>query len=239
MKKTPVNENDFFVSIFSPSLGKIDAIAKGARKIESHFTGHLELLNTCVFQLYNKNDRYLITQCQSTGTHKSLKNSLEKTGASLLVLEIFLKSSLSEEHGQELFNLLQDCFTCMETGHSTFFCVEIFKIKLLKRLGVLPDTTHCGICNKRWAEKDTIYLETQGKIICEKCLGKRHTATVIPFNIIKFINYICVKDFKEILKVRITDKENAAAKNISDTFLEIYLQTEIKSERVIASMKPL
>lgn len=238
LKKTPVNETDFFVSIFSPSLGQIDAIAKGARKVESHFTGHLEPLNTCTFQLYNKGSRFLITQCQSTRTHKTLRNSLDKTGSSLVVLEIFSKASSGEEHGDKLFSLFQECLECMEADYPTFFCTEIFKIKFLKILGGLPDITHCGSCHKKWTGADTVYLEDQGQILCGKCLNKTHIFTVIPFGIIKLINYICTEDFKKILKIKINTKEKNSLKNFSDTFLNIYIQSELKSESVIASIKP-
>jgi DNA repair protein RecO (recombination protein O) len=238
LKKTPVNETDLFVSIFSPLLGKIDAIAKGARKVESHFTGHLELLNTCTFQLYNKGNRYIITQCQSTRTHKSLRNSLDKTGSSLLVLEIFSKVSSNEEYGYELSGLFQECLECMGNDHSTFLCTEIFKIKLLKILGALPDITHCGICNRRWENMENMYLENQGQLLCRKCLDKTHIFSTIQFNIIKLINYICTEKFQNILRIKISPREKIILKNFSDTFLNIYLQTELKSETVIASIKP-
>jgi len=45
-------ESDKIVHLYSEDLGKIRAIAKGARRITSKFVGHLETLNLVTASLY-------------------------------------------------------------------------------------------------------------------------------------------------------------------------------------------
>ena len=68
LQKRNFGEHDQFVTFFSPELGLMEAAAKGSRKINSPFTGHLEILNICKFQIYKNARGQTITQCQALET---------------------------------------------------------------------------------------------------------------------------------------------------------------------------
>ncbi|MFC1749045.1 DNA repair protein RecO [Pseudomonadota bacterium] len=237
LKKTSYGDSDQFISIFSPQIGKIDVIAKGARKINSHFTGHLELLNICSFELYNKNDTYIITQCQSVRTHKPLRASLDKTGPSLLILEIFSRTATTSDHQKEFYDLMKDTLHILGKHPDSDFITEIFKIKLLKLIGALPDIKFCPTCSKKWNPGDAINIEIGGQLSCHDCKKRLNTYHDVSFNTVKLIAYICSKNLSEILEVKINLKETRELKKIADIFLQLYLCEELKSEKIIASIK--
>ena len=45
MKKMPFGEADFLVRVLTKDFGKMDALAKGARKTASKLNPHLDILN--------------------------------------------------------------------------------------------------------------------------------------------------------------------------------------------------
>ena len=57
LKKTPYGEADFLVRIFAHSFGKIDVIAKGARKSVSKLNAHLDALNAIRFSFVKNGER--------------------------------------------------------------------------------------------------------------------------------------------------------------------------------------
>ncbi|MDD5191431.1 MAG: DNA repair protein RecO, partial [Dehalococcoidales bacterium] len=44
IRKTKLGEADRILTIYTPDLGKMDAVAKGVRRPKSKMAGHLELL---------------------------------------------------------------------------------------------------------------------------------------------------------------------------------------------------
>ena len=137
LKKHPRGEHDVSVTLYAPTLGRIHATAKGARKIHSNFTGHLDTLNICRIQLYCNGPHYTITQCQAINTHKEIRDDLERSIMALLLLEIVQKTTYSTETGTKLFELIRTTLEHLSKTTKTTLIIETFKIKLLAELGVL------------------------------------------------------------------------------------------------------
>ena len=69
------NESDKLVFLYSDKFGRIKAIAKGARKITSKFTGHLETLNICFVTLYFGPRNIIITELSQDEENIKIKNT--------------------------------------------------------------------------------------------------------------------------------------------------------------------
>lgn len=236
LRKRPRGENDQFVTLYSPVLGKVDAVAKGARKIDSSFTGHLEPLNICRFQLYRSARGFTITQCQARQTFRVLRDNLEKSLLATMILEIFQKSAYTDEHGQELFALLDSTLNHLGASRKHLIVIESFKIKLLQLLGAMPDMTRCSFCQKKWTASSEILLDSEGHFTCAKCSihGKEHFRA--PFPIIKLLNFLGGEDLKQIEKITLREEEKNTLKKISSLFLQHYLNSQICSERILAQI---
>ena len=169
LKKHNSGEYDQFITLYCPTLGKIQALAKGSRKIESSFTGHLETLNICHFQLYKGPHTFMITQCQAESVFKNVRDDFTKSMLAILISEIFQRATSATEDGEALFYLLEKTLTSLNQNHKHLLCLESFKIKLLNLLGVMPDISRCSVCEKKWQQEQTIYLGNDGHLSCVTC----------------------------------------------------------------------
>jgi DNA repair protein RecO (recombination protein O) len=236
LKRMNRGEHDQCIILFSPILGKITAYAKGARKITSSFSGHLEPFNICDFELYRSARGYTITQCRSTETFKTVRANLEKTLNASLAGELFEKTASISDQSEELFTLLKSALNALGKSEKTDLALESFKIKLMLISGILPELRKCATCGKKPAETECFTLSGGGQIFCPSCLQPEHGLTPLPFGIIKLINYICLCDFKAIEKVTIRKHEQNLLKNATGIFLGNYLDREIASEAVLRSI---
>lgn len=257
-RKTKYSDFHEFITIYSPETGKIDALARGSRKLSSSFIGHLEILNICKFQIYKNGDRYSITQCQIINPFKHIKNNLRSTLHAFTILEIFNRVANGETHQKELFNLLETTLKSINDLNSSnphhtnlenqiLFRVEIFKIKALALAGSIPTISECAHCGEKWQDKAKIILDNENHFCCKKCQHKgnhshRHTLSKqsplkIDFNIMKLINYIYHQNYNQLSKISISAEHIQKLKQISDTFLHQYTQKEITSERITQEMK--
>ncbi|MBU0667691.1 DNA repair protein RecO [Patescibacteria group bacterium] len=240
--KRSFGEHDQFVNIFSPDLGKIDAVAKGARKITGSFTGHLETLNICKLQLHKSARGYTVTECRIEHGFNKIRNSLELSMIAFLLLEIFSKIAQTQEQSVELFNLITGTLTGLEENQNADLYTGAFKVKILNMSGALPDISRCGSCNRRWTEADHINLNNEGHIFCDGC-GNQSTENrltqkaAITWNTMKLIHFLSSSNQKQIQKIKISKKETADFKIIIDIFLHNYMACELKSEKIYAGMK--
>lgn len=238
LKKHPVGENDMIVTLHSPDLGKIQAGARGARKITSSFGGHLESLNLCRFQLYKTPARYTIVQCQIAENFKNIRQDYERMMVAGLMAEIFHKSTHGGEHSQELFGLLKESLHKLCDSDHHFFTVESFKLNLLRNMGALPDLEICASCRTRWQADHSIWLETGGHLKCRDCNPKTEATSSKPieFGIIKLIRYLTLPSNEQNKNISCTSGQKKQLKQITRLFLEHFLDREIMSEKLLPEL---
>ena len=233
LRKQNRGECDQSITLFSPVFGNFQALAKGARKVSSKFSGHLEPLNICSLELHHSAHGYTITQCQAVKTYRYLRNDLKKSLLSMLILEVFQKSTRTHGQGRELFNLIEQTLDNISSGTKYSLIVESFKIKLMQILGILPEVERCSFCHRKWDQDKEIFLDGGGQFSCMNCKPSHKITQTTPFNIIKLINFICRNDYREIIKIRLPPKEGTLLKKISSAFLCRYLDHEILSEKIL------
>ncbi|MFC1599990.1 DNA repair protein RecO [Patescibacteria group bacterium] len=139
IRKNAVNEKNCAVLILSPFFGKIDAYAKGARNIKSKFTGHLDLLNVCDFEIYDGPGSNIVTECSLKKNFPNFSKDLKKFFFSSLIAKILIKFTNENENSEDIYNLCIGTFNALEKYPKEDVIFESFKIKFCDLLGSLPD----------------------------------------------------------------------------------------------------
>lgn len=132
-------ENDKLVFLYTKDYGKLTTIAKGARKMTSKFTGHLETLNSCEVTLYFGPKNILITEILSSKSLLKNSSDLTKLNTGIQIAEI-TNRLLEENHIIEgLLNLLQTSIAILKTTEKPEIVLTSYIIKLLDMLGLMPE----------------------------------------------------------------------------------------------------
>lgn len=139
LQRYPRGEKDYSVMILSPEYGKIRAYAKGARRIKSKFTGHLDLLNIGEFELYNGPHSTLITECTVITSFPTFREQLKKFYIATKSAKMTSRCITENEDHRETYNLLIDTLCALNTFDKEEIIYEAFKIKLCDLLGIMPD----------------------------------------------------------------------------------------------------
>ncbi|MBD3328140.1 DNA repair protein RecO [Candidatus Peregrinibacteria bacterium] len=229
LKKFNIGENDVIVVLFSPILGRIEAKAKGARKINSHFIGHLETLNICKVQLYKTSARYTLTDCQAHATFKNIKNDLILLSHSYIILELLYLTAYSNENSTEIFNEVLNVLNTIEI-HKTLLILDAFKLKILKLSGNLPLTSFCTNCQQKFSTDKTITITDEAQILCTNCNITASQHIQVDHNIIRLMHYLNETPINEIKKIKFTKKQHSQLKEAINIFLNNFLHQQLKTE---------
>lgn len=147
------SETDKLVFLYCKGLGKIKAVAKGARKITSKFTGHLVTLNFCKVSLYFGPKNIILTEIISlTKNSQRLRNELKHLQAGLKIAGITNKMLHENEIVENLNELLKQTLTHLKTSQKPDLISLSYIIKLLKKQGLMPslDDLKTRIQEKYW-----------------------------------------------------------------------------------------
>lgn len=132
-------EKDKLVFLYTEQIGKIRAIAKGARSITSRFTGHLETLSINTLSLYFGPRNTILTEIISDKNPLKDLNNLEIINAALKIAEITNKNLMEEDPVDSLFPTIKNTLKELKHTKNCNLTLLAYTVKLFDLLGLFPD----------------------------------------------------------------------------------------------------
>jgi len=140
-----IGEKDRYVFIYAKDLGKIKAVALGAMKPSSKFTGLLETLTLCNLDLYQGPKSMIITEVKTEKVYKQLRTDFNKISSAILIAKVTNDLTLEHEDIPGLFELINESLTEIEqqNDENKILLISLsFVLKFLDLTGLLPDFKH-------------------------------------------------------------------------------------------------
>lgn len=140
----PLGESDKLVYLYNDEIGKIKVVAKGSRKINSRFNGHLEIMNSCIVTLYYGPKNIILVDSTPENKKNTLKKNLHIAGSIVKIAEITNHLLYENQNLEGLNALLEKTIEHLATAtpeHSQKnFIIEIgYIVKLLDKFGIIPE----------------------------------------------------------------------------------------------------
>lgn len=135
IKRNNYSEADRIVTIFTRKNGKIKVKASGVRRITSRRSPHIELLNFCIFGLYQGKSMATLTEVESVENFSSLKKDLKKIGIAYHLCELVDGLCPENQEHEDIFSLLKHTLNRLTLEEDLVRLTYEFEIELLSLLG--------------------------------------------------------------------------------------------------------
>ena len=193
LKRTDHGEADRLLTLFSPDLGKLRAIATGARKPSSRKSGHVELFTHTHLLLAKGRQLDVVTQADTLDAFISLRDNLERVGYAYYLAELVdrfseegdaasrggtrtdLKSSLprddAAEENRAVFDLLLHSLAALGDAMSNpELLARFFELRLLQYVGYRPQLFNCIHCGKAIEPIENYFSAEAGGVLDPDCV---------------------------------------------------------------------
>ena len=116
LRHVEVGEADRILTIYTLEYGKLQAIAKGIRKLRSRKAGHLEPFSRVELMLAKGRNLDVISQAEAQSTYENLRADLKLIAYGAYVIELLDRFTYEEGENRPLFNLLIDTLNRLDEG---------------------------------------------------------------------------------------------------------------------------
>ena len=183
VRSTEVFETSKVLTLFTRDLGKVSALAKGARRLKSPFQAALDLLSVCdIVVLHKASDALdLVTEATLIERFDPLRRDLAALYAGYYIAELL--NDLTDHHDPHprLFDAAVVTLRNLDDPATRPRRILRFELALLRELGLLPALEACVNCGSEvdsTGESVAFGLATGG-VLCSGCRpGQPHVATV-------------------------------------------------------------
>lgn len=223
LKNRKYGETDSLLTIFTRKAGKINAIAKGARRPKSSLLAGIQPFCYSEFVLYKGSSLYTVSQCDAKEIFYPLREDLQRLALASHLVELVEAVTTEGQTNNRLFNLFgQTLFLIKKDDVEIHSIVRAFELKLMNYSGYRPQLGGCVHCNKV-ESSSWKFSATEGGLLCSLCFKEDPFAMKIGSTTIKLAIYLLTRDMAEIQKLKVSSYLNDELKKI----LRQYIVTHI------------
>lgn len=180
LKSREHKESDRVLSLLSPTQGRLEVLAKGARKAKSTLAGACEALSLMDVHLSPGRVWHILTQYQSVTSFSGLRSDLSKLSAATLCTDLVYHLAPHEDSANRLiFEALLETLTHfsdaprdVQLSPRLLYGLAVFEQTLLRATGYAPQLEHCVHCEDEldWERLYYPFAVAQGGVVCPRCL---------------------------------------------------------------------
>lgn len=248
IKVRKYGESSKIVSLYSEKFGKINAIAKGARKPKSKFANCLDIFSLVSLVIYKKTTTHLhlISDCDLIKSYYKISENLDKYEIALKIFELIYITLHDEEENKKLFDLLkrtmQNLDKINENVNNLYFH---FLIKFGENFGYAYNFERCAKCNANIIGvgndgKKIVFDFSRGGPLCSKCETVVMQPQIINLGILKILNkFESVNDGLELTNIRLNSDEINEIEKFLFGYLRYHISglRELKSQKILKKLK--
>ena len=229
LRRTNLGEADSIVTLYTPYLGKIRAVAKGVRKPKSKLCGHLDLLTRSALLLAQGQNLDVVTQCQSIDSFARLKSDLKRVGCALYMAELLDRFTVEHVENHPVYELLNADLLWLGEARSTAVVLRHFELQLLRHLGYQPELYHCLNCRSPLKRERNLFSSSGGGVLCPSCSGTEATARPISVDALKVMRFLLRNDRSAADRLRMQGDLAGEIEMLTRSYIRYHLERELKS----------
>ncbi len=223
LKAVRYEENDVILTLFTRKLGKIAAIAKGAKRNKSSLLASSQLFSYSNYTLKKHGNMYKVTQSDTIKSFYDISYDIEAFSYATYIIKLVENSIFENQTNNRLFILLaQTLYLYTQNEVDKKFITRAFELKFLDYIGIRPVLNRCSSCSKK-LDTPSLFNIDEGGVICSTCNDFTQDSMKVDVTTIRLMEYILRNDILKCSKAKVSKYIVYELENV----LRKYLMTHI------------
>jgi DNA repair protein RecO (recombination protein O) len=245
LKRMDFGEADKLLTLYTPGLGKIRAIAKGVRKPTSRKSGHVELFTHSQLLIAKGRNLDIVTQAETLHAFRALREDLQRITYAYYAVELVDKFTEEGVENRPLFDLLLAMLTWLGETADLDLTTRFFELRLLDYVGYRPQLFYCVGCNARIEPTANFFSLSEGGVLCPRCgeerlqrgRGARQEVQPVPLNALKVLRYLQTRDYALCRRLRISPASHGELERMTRRYITYLLERRLKSLEFLDTLR--
>ncbi|MFZ5879965.1 MAG: DNA repair protein RecO [Chloroflexota bacterium] len=231
-------EADRLLTLYTREQGKLRALAKGARKINSRKAGHLEPFTRVKLQLARGRDLLIVTQAEMIEAYPPLREDLGRMGQASYVIELLDRFVPNEEIAvPSLYRLLTETLSRLAVEADAWLPVRYYEMRLLDFLGFRPQLFECVNCGREILPEDQFFSFGAGGVICPRCGEGLKGLRKISIEALKYLRHFQRSAYREAQRAHPDADTRRELETLMQGYFTHLLERELNTPGFIKSIR--
>ena len=240
MKHRPIGEADRLITFYTNTIGKVNAVARSARKPGSKFGGSLDLLNHVRVSLARGRSLDHVSESDVINSHREIKKNLDRMAQAIYVMELVDIFGEDRSANRDLFESTVSILNEYDTGIHLDFETLKFEMKLLKSTGFVPEFLVCVKCRSDLPPESHLFDSNSGGVLCEDCRHDVHGQTLmISISSMKILRNLQRDQYKGSGSVEFSAEVSVELRSLMQMYLRFTAEKDLKTTRFMDQVSKL
>lgn len=245
LRHRKLGEADKVLTIYTPRLGKLEAVAKGVRRPTSRLAGHVEVLTRTSLLLAHGRTLDVVTQAQELESSRPLWEDLERLGWAAYAAELVDRCTPERQEHEAVYRLLLETLRRLRERDDLDLVLRYFEVQLLALLGYRPHLDACVSCGEPLRPlpepgapgATNYYSPSAGGATCPEC-GRRETAaSPLSVNGLKVLRLFQRSGFQEAARVRLTPELGRELERHLRSSIRFILERDVRATEFLDRLR--
>lgn len=238
LKAVRYEENDVILTLFTRKLGKVAALAKGAKRNKSSLLSSSQLFSYSNYTLKKQGNMYRVSQSDIIKSFYDISYDIDAFSYATYITKLVEGSTLENQTNNRLFILLaQTLHLYTQNDVDKQFITRAFEIKFLDYIGFKPVVNRCSSCGSKDLKAPTFNVD-EGGILCGVCSEHTKNNLKIDVTTTKLMEYILSNDILKCSKAKVSKYITYELGKILNKYLNTYVDNvNLKSLYLLQSIQ--
>lgn len=210
LRRHDIGEADRVLTVYTPELGKLRAVAKGARRPKSRLGGHVELFTHVNLLLAQGRTLDIVTQAEMHRPFARLRDDLWKSVHACYVVELVDRFTDERMENAPVFEVLLTALEYLDSlddevaagatqespdAPEVELAMRSVELLLLGHLGYAPELYTCVQCGTRLVPGSNRFSAAGGGVVCAACGAMHADSQPLSVNAIKAMRLMSREPF--------------------------------------------
>lgn len=231
IRTTDYGETNKIVTIFSRELGKISAMARGAKKPKSRLAAVSQPFTYGYFLLQIGSGLGTLQQGEILSSMREIRGDIFLTAYASFVVELTDKATEEKKNNPYLFEMLYQTLHHMNEGVDPEILALMYQTKMLPVLGLYPAFDECAVCHQ--SNAFVAFSVREGGFLCSQ--HAEQDPYRIPLNeaASKLIRLFHHFDLNRLGNVSVKDETKQQIRTVLNAYYDEYCGIYLKSRRFL------
>lgn len=240
LKQIKLGEADRILTLYTPYLGKVRAVARGVRRTKSRLAGHLELLTRTSLSLARGRNLDVITQAQAQESFRPLREDLLCLGQALYVTELVERFTMEAVENYLVYRLLVETLRWLAEAATLQGEVPLryFELHLLRHLGYSPRLDRCLGCGGV-VDGDGYFSASGGGVLCRHCSTKEPVVRRVSSQALEALRLLLHSGPMAMRGFRLSPELSAELQWLLREYVQYLLEGDVRSLAFLDNLRRL
>jgi len=242
LRAVAFGESDLIVHLLTPAVGRLPAIAKGARRSRRRFPGTLDLMNRLAVQVERRRPAALarLEGARLLHTYEAVRADAGRFALGCYLLELL--DRLAPEGGapgdlRRLFRFAEGALEWIDSEPPDARMRTLLELRALAALGLRPELLRCVRCGKAVEASATSipFLIAEGGPACAACSAAQSLGAALPVHLgtLRALDSALHFSLSSMGRIALGGAALDEAARLVTRFLGFHVGVELQSRRIL------